>query len=97
MRDASAIDREPWKIVAARSAQQRGSAGARIEEVVTTNTVAGERIRVAESKSDGPPLVAAVGARYQWPRSFPLICEARHYTVLVMKKNYVTPCRSGVR
>ena len=54
--------------------QRRGSAGA-IEEVVT-NKVAGERIRVAESKNDGPPLVvAAVREARQWPRSFPLICE----------------------
>lgn len=37
--------------------QRRGSTGT-IEEVVT-NKVAGERIRVAELKSDGPPLVAA--------------------------------------
>lgn len=37
--------------------RRRGSAGT-IEEVVT-NKVAGERIRVAESKNDGPPLVAA--------------------------------------
>jgi hypothetical protein len=54
--------------------RRRGSAGA-IEEVVT-NKVAGERIRVAESKNDGPPLVvAAVREARQWPRPFPLICE----------------------
>lgn len=37
--------------------QRRGSTGT-IEEVVT-NKVAGERIRVAELKNDGPPLVVA--------------------------------------
>lgn len=58
-----------------RSATTRVSAGA-IEEVVT-NKVAGERIRVAESKNDGPPLVAAaVRKAHQWPRCFPLNMRA---------------------
>jgi len=55
--------------------RRRGSAG-EIEEVVT-NKVAGERIRVAESKNDGPPLVAAaVREAHQWPRCFPLNMRA---------------------
>lgn len=58
-----------------RGDRRRGSAGA-IEEVVT-NKVAGERIRVAESKNDGPPLVAAAEREtHQWPRCFPLNMRA---------------------
>lgn len=55
-RRASRSIASPWKIVVA-TGNGRGSTGT-IEEVVT-NKVSGERIRVAELKNDGPPLVAA--------------------------------------
>lgn len=55
--------------------RRRGSART-IEEVVT-NKVAGERIRLAESKNDGPPLAAAVvHEAHQWPRCFRLNMQA---------------------
>lgn len=59
-----------------KSTRQSATRVGRIEEVVT-NKVAGERRRVAESKNDGPPLVAAaMREAHQWPRCFHLNMQA---------------------